>query len=553
MAWCWRSLTPFLLLALCSVTSLLAVQSNTCSKTVLFLPLDERYTTRQAFLNLAELTDFCILSPDMDILPSLKQPGDLDKIHSWVDANIPHADAMIISAEMYLYGGLIASRISNDTSSVIEHRAQKLLQYSEDYPYLEMYVSNVVMRIPSYNGDFEEPWYWDDYGYDLYTFSFYSDKYNQLNDPQDLWKAKVAVSGVPSSAVDEFTWRRERNHNITMLFLDRMKAKPSPFKYFYTTLDDSAEYGFNIREAEEIRAVVEEGALARQCPVYPGADEVQLTMLARYSVLSTQPSPSSSSSSLSSATIPLCVSYRDPSTTSSIPGYEGQPMVDTLEQQVAAAGGVVVSSDSDTSSCDVYLLVNNFSEDEQLEASQQPSNSDPELYSCFDSVIAEAWVGRSRPAPVGFADNRYANGADLSFLQYMANRTAHTSFQQSAYAGWNTNGNTLGTVIANTVLLSIFGESRDQPNAVFNSLRLLEDGDYQADVRQQLVAYVDQVTNTDETSSYLTPDLTFYERYIDKVLSSRYTEIASTYGLPWSFSSSYFPWNRTFEVGLSLT
>jgi hypothetical protein len=36
---------------------------------------------------------------------------------------------MIVSSEMFLYGGLIASRISNDTTADIQMRAQKLLNY----------------------------------------------------------------------------------------------------------------------------------------------------------------------------------------------------------------------------------------------------------------------------------------------------------------------------------------------------------------------------------------------------------------------------------------
>ena len=37
-------------------------------------------------------------------------------------------------------------------------------------------MSNVVMRIPGYNGDMEEPWYWEKFGRDIYEFSYYTDK-----------------------------------------------------------------------------------------------------------------------------------------------------------------------------------------------------------------------------------------------------------------------------------------------------------------------------------------------------------------------------------------
>jgi hypothetical protein len=526
-----------------------------CSKTILYLPLDERYTTRDAFLNLAKLTPFCIKSPDTSILPSLKVSGDISAIHNWIDENVGDADAMIVSAEMFLYGGLIASRISNDTTAEVMDRATKLLGYSKIYPNLDVYVSNVVMRIPSYNGDFEEPWYWADYGYSLYTYSFFLDKYRQLHDASDLKVAVDAVSSVPKSAVEEFMWRRERNHNITMRLLTEMgSSSPKPFSHFYTTLDDSAEYGFNIREAQEIKDTISgsSGQIPSEaCPVYPGADEVHLSLLAKFAGADRkQP-------------LSLGVVYRDPSSINTIPAYEGQPMVETLEQQVAAAGGSmsVLSEDgSGWEQFDAFLFVNNFSGD-QIEASEQPDTGDSSEYSpMFSPVIAYSYQTGSdkKQIPLGFCDNRYANGADRFFVQYMQQETAGVetlaNLKWSAYAGWNTNGNTIGTVVANTLLLGLYGgdEETGRSNAAFNSLRILEDQSYQADLRQTLVAYVNGITNTEENTSNLAPDLDFYLRYTWKSLSSRYQDIAMAYGLPWSLGSTYFPWNRTFEIGFSL-
>lgn len=60
--------------------------------------------------------------------------------------------------------------------------------------------------------------------------------------------------------------------------------------------------------------------------------------------------------------------------------------------------------------------------------------------------------------------------------------------------GWNTDGNTLGTAIANTILLALYGTvATASANTYFNVLRLTEDCDYQADVRQQLSRYVAEV------------------------------------------------------------
>ena len=550
---------------------------STCEKVILYLPLDERFTTRLAFLNLAKVTPYCILSPPVELLPSLKIPGNIEGLHQWVDDNIVNANSMIVSAELFLYGGLIGSRISNETTSVILKRASKLLSYSNLYPDLEVYVSNVVMRIPSYNGDFEEPWYWADYGYDLYTFSFYSDKYQQSKDTADELQALQAKKLVPENAVEEFLWRRERNHNITMFFLDaiehdkRTKQSLSTFNYFYTTLDDSAEYGFNIREAEEIKAYIADNKLQQNCPVYPGADEVHLVMLSRLAVeqeLGKEVNGTDTVNSIKNTIVILPV-YRDVLSIENIPSYEGQPMVDTLKQQVEAAGGTLLPPDEpdNINDCadeyDALLLVNNFDGQKQLEASQQPKTYDTvEYQKRFLNVL---YYAQDEKIVTGFCDNRYANGADFGFVDFMQNYTAVLSFTSTCYAGWNTNGNTIGTVVANTILLhlfrgrgSVYSKSAahyTNTNAVFNTLRILEDRHYQADFRQTLIDYTNEVDSSyGECSSNLTKSLGFYEEYSQKVLAYRYKQLIVDYSLPstWIINTTYYPWNRTFEIGFCL-
>ena len=387
------------------------MRSNSNRK-ILYLPLDERFTTRDLLLNLGKITPFEIETPDKNILSKWKTPADLSKIDKFIEDRIQYADLLLISAEMYLYGGLIASRISNDTSTVIEKRLEKLFSYRYMYPDLDIYVSNVVQRIPSYNGDFEEPWYWADYGFDLYTYSFYTDKYSQTNDINDYYQAEAAKKKVPSSAVDEFVWRRARNHNITMKMLDQMRVtntlrslgtsmkkmkidsgSESIFNFLYTTLDDSAEYGFNIREAAEIKDYIAAHSMEineMSCPVYPGADEVHLTMLAKYATETIR----------GGKQVRMSLTFKNESTVSLIPSYEGQPMLETLNEQIVAAGGIVISKDEHdqnlfgTGYYDTVLLVNNFEGDSQIEASSQPTSlSGDEIakYSTrFDASVKEA-------------------------------------------------------------------------------------------------------------------------------------------------------------------
>ena len=76
----------------------------------------------------------------------------------------------------------------------------------------------------------------------------------------------------------------------------------------YTTLDDSAEYGFNIREAAEIKDYIAAHSMEineMSCPVYPGADEVHLTMLAKYATETIRGGKQVRMSLRSRSTVPL--------------------------------------------------------------------------------------------------------------------------------------------------------------------------------------------------------------------------------------------------------
>jgi len=160
-------------------------------------------------------------------------------------------------------------------------------------------------------------------------------------------------------------------------------------------------------------------------------------------------------------------------------------------------------------------------------------------------------LGKTNPSlRYGFVDNKYSNGADNLFVDYMDNqqKLGNIAMQRFSYAGWNTDGNTLGCAISNAIVLYLFNNGNE--NTRFNSLRILEDKYYQVIVRTGLENYVNQIIDTNETVSNLQPDLDFYQRYVFKILKSYMYQIQATYNLTWELSSIYFPWNRTFEIGL---
>jgi hypothetical protein len=612
------------MLALALALVVFALSPGVRALRVAYLPLDERFTTRGAFLNLAAATPFVVDTPPAAIISLQRRPGNLAAVDAWAAAAFASADAAVISLELYLYGGLISSRISNTSTASVLLRLDALAVLAAAHPNVRLHAGAVIMRIPSYNTVpcTEDVFYWAQYGSDLFTFSYFSSKYKQTHNSSDEAAAHAAEAKVPADIVADYLWRRARNFNVTSALLRTAASSPGLLQSLYITQDDNALYGFNIDEAVALRALADELGLGDLVRVYPGADEVGLSMLAR---LVSDTLGEAAEAEAGSSVVELDAVFRrgDNASLILVPNFEGQPMIFTLRDQVAAAGaaspalGVPAprtrrhASGSGAVPIHAVMLVNNFGPEEfpQIEAPNQPmAGRSPADYAIFTPFVCGSAAAQG--SVVALVDNRYSNGADIVAVQYLAQLAARADcaapaptsnarglgLDRLAFAGWNTDGNTLGCSISNLVVLAWFGDfgpnahgaspgarlmpraealaarrreqagasnrhQRDDSrarapalptsaaNAYFVALRLLEDDFYQASLRQTLAAYADGVDG--EGSNGLASDLPFYERYAFKPLASRLAEISETYGgLGLTLAASFFPWNRTFEIGL---
>ena len=124
-------------------------------------------------------------------------------------------------------------------------------------------------------------------------------------------------------------------------------------------------------------------------------------------------------------------------------------MVDTLTQQVEAAGGCLLNSTGEINHkegsdkpWEIVLAVNNFDGPIQLEAADQPSVP---VDNGWLRPLLKFLTHQPDNVTLGFCDNRYANGGDLGFVDFIAaNVSTFATLERIAYAGWNTDGNTIG-------------------------------------------------------------------------------------------------------------
>ena len=276
-----------------------------------------------------------------------------------------------------------------------------------------------------------------------------------------------------------------------------------------------------------IREKIQELGLIDRVLIYPGADEVELTLFAR--MLNT----------IKGKCPKVYVKYACEKSKQIVPLYEGFPLDSTVAYHILSAGCQQTFS---FEQADIILALSAPSENME-EAEYQPSihtsySIDRNLAEFLRFIKMRLAEGKV----VSIADNAYANGADLSLIQLL--NTNGLLLKVSGYAGWNTSANTIGTAIAEAVNYLYYGQSQNQMD--FMVQRYLEDAGYCARVRTQVknnlpvgMNYFDVKEEDGVVSQMVYKQLQeFAEHYLSSIASEiRIIDVK-------------MPWKRMFEVDL---
>lgn len=491
-----------------------------------FLPLDERPVTRDAFLKLAAVAGAEVVTPARGQLGSLKRPADVDALWAWLEGPGAAADVVIASAELLIYGGLVPSRVGREPLDRCLALASRWRDLRRAAPDRRLYLSASNLRLPNSADATEEPDYWTEYGPQIFALSFHADRYEATGDAASRERAAQAAAAVPAAVLADVRWRRARNLAVLLRLVDLAGAEV--FDGLLIGQDDAAEYGWTRRDLRAVAAAVEERRAGAWAWVTYGTDELTARLLARAVVTGRGRPPA------------VRVTYSAPAGRGLIPRYEGQALDLTVTSHIVTAGCRRVERDRP----DLALFVHN-SPGDQLEAPDQEPYPAAELDELFGALGRAA----ADNIPCALADVRYSNGADRTLVERLLG--APRAFGVSAYGGWNTMSNTLGMALAQALLSSEPGASRDA-NRDFTILRLLDDWGYQAIVRQRLAREV-----LPRFPGAAAPDIgAAYEacawaaqRWLQETCVP---PIARSFGVPIRIGTAGFPWNRLFHVALEI-
>ena len=488
---------------------------------IVLLPLDERPCNHGFPAELFLHDDLEIVRPEN--LGLKKTPADLEDIRSFLERECADADGLVLSMDMLLYGGLVPSRIHYDTEEKLKKTLAVLGDIRKKNPSLLIYAFQVIMRCPSYSSGDEEPDYYELYGEQIH-------KIGEL-----VYKSRLGVSSrlgiqeempqVPAKVLDDYVSRRQVNRRMNEHVLGYVENQEIDF--LVIPQDDSAVYGYAAMDQEAVYAEVLRRGLSDRVVMYPGADEVGMTLISRMLNHIHGKKPK------------VYAKYASEKSKYMVPLYEGNSLAATVKSHIMATGGQLTDS---WENADMIVALT-APADHMQEATAQPSRipeyrAERNLSEMIDFIKERLAEGKV----VTVADNAYANGGELEFFRMLNH--SKLLLRLDGYAGWNTSANTLGTALAEGIDALLYKKGRAHQD--FLVKRYLEDVGYCSMVRASVAGrikgtawdYFDVQEQRGAVAEMVAEGLRCF-------IKEECTSIAEKIWL----DDVYMPWKRMFETG----
>lgn len=489
-------------------------------KKIVLLPLDERPCNYDFPYKLFQSDELEIIRPDK--LGNKKTPADIEKIKAFLINECKDAYGVILSVDMLLYGGLIPSRIHHETTKVLKSRLQTIRELRRNNPMLKVYAFQCIMRCPNYNGDDEEPDYYKDYGEKLFTEGVLKHKCRLAMADEMEWQQ--VRDEIPTEILMDYENRREVNRILNMETIKFYKDDYIDALVF--PQDDSAPYGYTAIDQLMIRHRIQTECLTDEILLYSGADEVALTLTSRMinDMEGTRPK--------------VFVKYATEAAKNMIPLYEGVRLSTTIGYHILSAGCIQVEQSDNAD----FTLIITAPDDHMEEALNQPSirpeyNAERNMPEILSFIIRQIGEGKR----IAIADNAYANGGELDLIRMLDKH--QLLLKVCSYAGWNTNGNTLGTALAGAVYDYHYGDTCQKRN--FLTERYIEDAGYCALVREKVIeqitgmglGYFDAGDENGVVADIVKQELSVFTKQFLPSIADKIT-----------ITHVSMPWRRMFEV-----
>ena len=482
------------------------------------VPLDNRPCNVRFPQQIAAIGNSQLITPPEDTLGCFEIPGRPDLISRWL-SDLPEVEALIVSIDMLAYGGLVASRHATLGEDEALLRLQVLREFRQARPKTPIYAFNILMRLAvTLSSDAAVANY-----YNIMRYARLADEAERFESEYLRQQLQNVIAEIPPQVLQDYRAARARNHAVNCGMIDWLAE--GIFDYLLITQEDATEFGLHRREQDALLSRVRERGVESKMSLHPGADEADLTLLARHW----------------DTGVRFSLHWSCQEDARRIAPFEDRIFDHALTQHIAAMCGVIVEEDAD-----FELFINAPVGGSQKDETPVQSIARAARINPFVRELVAASDSGQR---VALCDVAFPNGADNLLMNELEQRGVLGKL--AVYGGWNTAGNTTGTVLAQCAALRHSGDWQNihsAANRQFVFERLMDDWFYQARIRAHL--------EKSAREQHLSP-LNMGEGYTPIEAQARrelhgYARLMAQrqFGTSLRHWNVSLPWRRTFEVDL---
>ena len=506
---------------------------------ILYVPLDERTCNYDLPRQLAGLTDCMeLLTPEEGWMGFRKQPADREKIWEWIEENAGDCAYAILSVDTLVYGNIIGSRIHERSREECLETLERFVRLKRDHPKLKIHAFNLVARAAAYNGAMEDPDYWADYGYDIWRYMYLTDRMRRgLSPEEERQELDELKARIPENILADFLRRRETDRAVNLRCVEL--TRDGVFDVLTVPKDDTAEFGASAMDQLALSRKVRECRVMDRVLVYPGADEAGCVQTARIFCLMKGYVP---------RVYPRFSSVLGPTI---VPRYEDRPLMENVKSQIFSCGGICVEN-AEMSDC---LLALNSPGAHMIEAAYQEEKdiSFSSHINMHDFLRYLLWYRKTYGKCVGLAEVSVCNGCEREFMEYALISGALK--EVSAVGGWNTSANTIGVVLATTVIASWYGDFENLPEKreQLETMRihsLVADWLFQAGVLREVLTDVEGKYDPYDLGEHKADALAFIQPRLEKAVEETLGEFAAPKRIRLTFDG--FHWDMVQMLRFSV-
>lgn len=503
---------------------------------IALVPLDERPVNVELPIAIAAIAGAELVLPPGPMLPDIRQPGDAIGIGGWLLDIAPTVDAVVVSIDTLAFGGLIAARTTEDDVLSALQRLTPLSKLRTDHPELPVAAVSLVMRATNSYNPQEEPVYWAQVGKELHHLGAlhhrdFLVRSGALHDKENLAALQALRDSIAPAILDDFEQRRLRNHQVNLAMVGL--ASKGVVDPLLITADDTAEFAAGSLEQlwlEQWMTVLPGGG---QVLMYPGADEVAAVLVARQL------------SKICGATARFAVACAETDGLDRIAKYENSTIKIAVARQLAASGAVLADEGEDA----VVLVIHAPDLKRRDYVHDRWTMDDEDLIAAAKTTELVSGLIKAGKR-VALADLRFANGGDPLLVEALLERGQFLDLV--AYGGWNTAGNSLGSVVAAAAATQLGQAMGTLDASAAHAMllhRLIDDYAYQAVLRPGLEQRLDQEYGTRKFEAE------GLETRIEMDMQAELNALLQRLlpGENVGVTQVSFPWHRSFEINFVLT